>query len=853
MIPKKIYHFIQNIFYSHWPILIILTASLAPILWFKGDFLITGTDVDFSPFNVERFIHRFQTWDAHFMGGSDRANTVASLFFVGIFAIFELLGFEPQTVEKLGFIFWLLAVGLSMYFLMGQLVTIKSKNLYSTKISRLSASMMYMYGFYNVFLWVRLQLSLSTLVLFPAFLGILIATLNGRLRLAVASLLMALLAIVCSSTGIQPPLILIFSFYILCFIFFKIFLVDNLNLKSAKNSLRICTVLSIAYICGSMFWLIPLFSYVYSSGYLNSGVGAEVYSVKTLLTWVSSNTSFLQLFRQYGDVAWFDGWGGYLYWPDMMDYTSNPILIFLSFLIVLISLIPLLSSEKIIRKYYVIFFCYLVILSIFLSKGVHPPFGSLYLWLVDNFPFFWVQRAPWQKFGLLLSMSLAVLFGVGIGVISHLLSDACSKVKNFILFKKLTCMLLPLLLVLILSVIYNWKFVTGAMYSNGAGESRFGYHERLNLGFHIKYPDYIYSFREYINEQDDYFRIFFLPDATSSVYLWGYAGSTDITFGLLNKGLIYRSYGEGLLPPNTLEGLQDLLGRMLLADRGLGATRLLGKWGVKYIVLRKDYWDAFYGANQSKSPELIAKKLQMLEPGIRLEKSFGEWDLYRINNDFISSIVSIPNKLIFLPPKDTGPIGNSIFLEKLSISANESTEFNKILYMREGQEFPNSLRSFSGAPKTSSINFSILSPTDIEINLIKVTGQIPIVFNEGFHKGWQMYVDSGANYKFGWLSYLLKNFQLLLPIDSISKSHIFPLRPVDDANHFLANGYANAWLLNVDELCSFGGNCVSNADGTYDLKLRIRYSTQKLFYLGILLSLFSIVVSATFILLPSKK
>ena len=537
----------------------------------------------------------------------------------------------------------------------------------------------------------------------------------------------------------------------------------------------------------------------------------------------------------------------------MIEYASNPILIFLSFLILLITLIPLLSSEKIIKKYYVIFFFCLLIFSIFLSKGIHPPFGYLYLWLVDNFPLFWVQRAPWQKFGLLLSMSLSVLFGLGIGSISNLLSDVCSKAKKFIFFKRLVCLFIPLLLTLILSVLYNWKFVTGAMYSNGAGESRLGYHERLNLGFHVKYPDYVYSIREYINKQDDYFRIFFLPDATSSVYLWGYAGSTDITFGLLNKGLIYRSYGEGLLPPNTLEGMQDLLGRKLLADSGPGAAKLLGKWGVKYIVLRNDYWDAFYGSNQSKKPELIAKKLQMLEPGIRLEKSFGEWDLYRINDDLISKTVSIPNKLTFLHPKDTSPKGNSIFLENLFIAANKLEDINKILYVREGQEFPKDLRLFSEVPMQASVNFSSISQTEIEINVTNADGQIPIVFNEGFNKSWKMYIDAGANYNFGWLNYVLKNLQLLLPLDFISQNHIFPLKSVGDSSHFLANGYANAWLLDVSELCSSMNNCILNADGTYDFKLKIRYATQRLFYLGVLLTLLSILISIAYIFLPSKK
>ena len=52
----------------------------------------------------------------------------------------------------------------------------------------------------------------------------------------------------------------------------------------------------------------------------------------------------------------------------------------------------------------------------------------------------------------------------------------------------------------------------------------------------------------------------------------------------------------------------------------------------------------------------------------------------------------------------------------------------------------------------------------------------------------------------------------------------------------MANGYANSWIINTDEICKEADKCVKNSDGTYDLELVIEYWPQRLFYLGLFVS-----------------
>lgn len=854
---------LRKLIEKNWPVLLIILASFAPLIWFRGDYLITGTDVDFSPFNINRFIHRLQTWDSDFMGGSDRSNNVASLFFIGVFSFFEFIGLGSQAVEKAGFIFWLLLVGLSMNYLMTALLKKNGVVQYSYNIARASAALMYMYGFYNIFLWVRLQLSLSTLVMFPMFLALLIQVFERRLSVTKAAFITITLAIVCSSTGIQPPLLYIFSIFIVTFLLFYIFCIEKINAKTLVELSQKFLILSVAYILGSMYWLTSLFSYILNSGYLNSSIGMEAYNVKALLSWVSTPTSFLQVFRQYGDVAWFDGFAGYPYWPDIAIYQNSGILISISFLIILIALLPLLVNCGLTARRYIVFFWATTLATAFFSKGIHSPFGDLYLWMVDNIPLFWIQRAPWQKFGLLLSMSFAVLFGFGAGVVSEfalkLRLRRFTNIPYLQDFQRSLTKILILVLIFISTVFYNWKFVSGAMYSFGKNESQVGYHEKFNLGFHITYPDYAYSMAQYLNSQKDYFKVFFLPDFSSTVYFWGYAGSTDVAIGLIKKGLIHRSYGEGLLPPNTIEGMQDLASRKILNEGKNGVAKLLGFWGVKYILLRNDYWHSFYGQNENRRPEILRNKLDALDD-ISLEKSFGMWDLYRVDDKYFVEQLTLPSTIVSIAPMDFTPSGNKKFLENFYSELQNNKSVKNTLFVNN-TDFERISAKISEATKNKgSIDYKKLSSTYYEAILKNVDGVIPLVFGEGFHRGWRLYGRNpifdmqpkngfvrGVFELFGWI-------QMALPIEMLVNDKFLPYHLISLNEHFTANGFQNGWIFDTNALCHEKKiSCHSNENQTYNAEIFIRYSPQRIFYLGIFTTLVALLFSILIIFIRRKS
>ncbi|MFH1048210.1 MAG: ATP-binding protein [Patescibacteria group bacterium] len=68
-----------------------------------------------------------------------------------------------------------------------------------------------------------------------------------------------------------------------------------------------------------------------------------------------------------------------------------------------------------------------------------------------------------------------------------------------------------------------------------------------------------------------------------------------------------------------------------------------------------------------------------------------------------------------------------------------------------------------------------------------------------------------------------------------------------EENHLTANGYANSWWIDVEEICgnqhtpadghpSLEGNCIQNADGSYDFEMVVEFWPQRLFYIGLAIS-----------------
>ncbi|MFZ2188009.1 MAG: hypothetical protein WAV73_00395 [Candidatus Moraniibacteriota bacterium] len=117
------------------------------------------------------------------------------------------------------------------------------------------------------------------------------------------------------------------------------------------------------------------------------------------------------------------------------------------------------------------------------------------------------------------------------------------------------------------------------------------------------------------------------------------------------------------------------------------------------------------------------------------------------------------------------------------------------------------------------------------------------------HKKWvngKEQLDYVEKYKIDFVS---KNFQGTIQNDNLPSGNLFETwfrRPIENnANHLMVNGYANSWVIDTSSVCdpknnssnSSGAACVRNADGSYDFEMVVEFWPQRLFYMGLAISL----------------
>lgn len=832
---------------KYWPIIIICIFGFIPFLWFLPGYHINGTDLDFSLFPSERFIHRLQTWDIHFVGGSDRSNNVSSLPWVAVGVFFEWLGFDMIMIEKLSFSTWMILVGLSMHFLMRQIL--ENENSISNATARTSASLFYMLNFYNVFLWVRLQLAASTLVLIPVFLGLQVAVYKGKINLGSAFSIITLVAILCGPIGIQPPLIQIMMLFTGGYALYLLMVnaIEKRNLEIKKNIIAFLLLLS-GFVIGSAFWILPLGSFIVESGYTNSSVGLDVYSVRSLIDWVSSVTSFHNVFRLFGDVPWFDGWGGERYFPEFLDYQESSVLILMSMVVPMIVFGSLLVKHHENLKQHVVYLFLSLMIALFLSKGNHPPFGDSYNWLIENVPSFWIQRAPWQKFTMVTSLCYAALFGTmcGYGVALASKWTRESLITGNLYVKKASSLIF-ISIVIAFIVGSNWTFVTGRHFSFGDGDN--GYHEKFGLGFHHKYPDYIFEARNFINQQPGDFKIFFLPDDKVSVYDWGYGGSGDIALQLFEKGLIHRQYGEGMVPPNTVDSMQQIITQKLYSSPSESVTFLLGMLNVKYIIQRNDFRYDFFG--DTDSPSFISKQLGKV-PGITKVKTFGMWDIYEVASRYQKPQIYIGAETVDLSRYRTQEERFNALLNL--IDENDKSNSNGVIVWNRfssdeidklDDNIFNSSKTFS-TEKTGSLNptarYRRISATKYIVRIRNASNIVSLVFSEGFHRKWRAYLmptdNVGENSVINTSLSGGAFFQTWFASPWGTTNTTEKVVRLPDTSHKVGNGFANAWLINVNQICALPSYCKKSPEGEMEFDVILEFWPQNLFIIGVLITLF---------------
>jgi len=630
--------------------------ALIPLTtWFKGDYLIAG--LDFIPplrpleeISVTRYL-----WDSLFGGTTIFPMKVFPYY--SFFAFFQFLRLNILFVQKIWFIFVFLSPGLFMYYL--ALFLMPGERY---RIGRIVASLFYMFNIATLHPFS--DGAVLAYVFTPLLLGIFARGLKKKENKYAVLFSLSSLLLVTSAAG--------FPIYAIPWLIIGAYFVFHC-LRVSKKQRRASIIFFIKAVGLTLFlnlwWIVSL---------LMPFIGSfALISESISLDWVvekSINSSFLNVFRLLGRWSWNQGIYGHLFYPYAISYWRLPWLVITYFLTLLAFSALFFKSKN--RK--VLFFVILGLVSIFLAKGLHSPFGFINNFLYVYIPGFMIFREPITKFLPLIAFCYAVLIGF-----------ATNEIYNRLTIKKWRSRLLVggifIGLVILSILITAWPLITGDAVLPKRG---------LLPGYQVKIPSYWFKASEWMNAQEGDFKVLLSPQNPFVMvhYNWDFSGK-DIAHRLVFKPLIT------IFPEGEYFRLQStqVINLLYQTTQSFFASakhfpKLLNLFDVKYILQRNDLDWTNFGATNVGSPKFMKAVFNSQEE-IQLVESFGELDVYEVSDEhflphfYISqNIIYSPNNIEVLP--DIVSFGD--YKARSGVYVNESGERkveNRDLLKRAGEIF----------------------------------------------------------------------------------------------------------------------------------------------------------------------
>lgn len=584
-------------------LIIILIISLTPLLWFKTGCIINGPDTTY-PLNPGGFFQaRLFSWNAGLDTGAESAINLTTLFFHGLQAFVFWLGFSLSTTQMLTWIFWFLAICLSMYYFS----CIIEKNTHH--LQRLTMVIFYAFNplLFNV--WEASKAAnLSALTAMPLILGLLIEGFERKISRVKSAFIIGLISIVVSEIGASPSVFAIpFILFTAYFIYFiSISLKTHCGYKAFLNHVFFFFFVCLVYAIINLYWLLPYMHEIFTKLAAGHGAGLEAFNLANWLKDISIHTSLLNVSRFQGAWDWYYGWAGEPYVKYAELYLNNPFFLLLSLIIPIFAYAALFFRKD--SK--VVFFAALALTATVLSAGAHLPTGSIYIWITEHFPVLSIFRSPYYKFSSITIFCYAYLTSVTVfeiykrGLKSEAFQTRIGSVKIF-----------PAAVVgfiILADLIYSYPMLTGGIIPSP--EKRFKHH--------MKVPAYIFESAQWLSlEKEDTFRIITLPQQKIDGYKWGYGSPVNLLNLLVDNGILWgdKTYA-------TDNKVKEIFYKALYETTTPYASKILGLLNGKYALLQEDSWYDFYG--ESDSPEFIKSRLAY-QKNFSEVISFGKWRFFR--------------------------------------------------------------------------------------------------------------------------------------------------------------------------------------------------------------------------------
>ncbi len=569
-----------------------LTISVLVVsIWFKDGLLYGGGDVGLPEYNPARILEilKFIWWDVSATGFL-RPSGVTGIPLYSTLAIFDNLGLSYVSIQTLIFGAALFFAGFGMYLL--------AKSYFGEKGSVLAivSGVFYVFNAFSmVQIWHRFVRPGFYLIAILPLLFILwrVWIKKGTYwSLFVFLLINFLFSFVFSTLGYVMALWILLTLYAASKTFIPWKGIATFKSVSGK------------FIKGLILWLITGFWWIYPFSTSGPALLSKQHTVyESVINVLSLSTQSIIPYSIAGLNPF------YLFEEaDFGIIYSTPLFLIIPYIVTITVFVGLLVS---LRKRRFAFLGLLFTISLFIAKGAAAPFGNLFTWLFEKSFFFGVIRSPFEKLGLLMAFSSAILFSIGI-----------RKILTFGKKKTLKAMSVGFVLMLIFGFgTYTWPMWKGKIFG------------KFDNPAYIEVPQSYKDADKYLVEREKTGRILHLPltEGDGIIYNWqyGYHGAepSDLLF-------TYPSIAHGL----GLNSLDDIIKGLILMFRqidGINDTnlaRLLNALNVQYIVLHKDVdwvpggWDSPERLEKSIDTRSIFSKVKVFDDLVIYEVNYEKRD-----------------------------------------------------------------------------------------------------------------------------------------------------------------------------------------------------------------------------------
>lgn len=520
-------------------------------------------------------------------------------------------------------------------------------------------------------------------------------------------------------------------------------------------------------------------------------------------------------------------------------YYNNPYIKFLSFIPFFVVLYWLTlrrnTNMRVMKAILIILF-----LLTLLLKAANPPFPGIMFFCFDHIPLCYLFKTAPEKFGVTFVFFLSIL-------LFYILNDLKIRWLKWLFYGYVFVALVPILI----------------------GQYIPDYKTDKNDYVTRKYIDYdeFKNFRKAMDAKQLDFRLISYPNGGNyqvklnlrdNLY---YTGHDPI---LMN---MHHTYFADHMEHFNIGPLFSTIGEPVQA-------KLLYLYSIRYIHLNRRLRSWFANISNKNIKELE----KIFNSNYKHIASYGEMDIYE-TPDFLPQ---------FHTPKESLTYKGSIKSLAEVLQRNLTLDRPAIFFSEDNT---NKIPADTVYNKTPIIEYKKINATKYKVLLHRIQSEIPLIFNESFHRMWKAYVIQSpsliktdfenkllsyktdhankedqadksifANYfNNGWISAAGPAFVSKLRSDTIQNNNIDSgsfydttfIQSIPDSTHLKVNGYAQAWMINPEVICSTNP-CRKNADETYEIELIIEFMPQKIFYWNFSFSLLLLSISTTIYLLKFK-